>query len=352
MLKIRYMVLCIFLAFTSFSSINILAQSKLTEPELSQAASISQTIGLTKITIDYHRPLVRGRKIWDGLVPYGQIWRAGADENTTIEFSDAVKINGNNLSAGKYGLHMIPDLNEWVIIFSKDNAAWGSFFYDKSHDALRINVKPESNEFTEALTYSFENPKPGSVTAVLEWEKLKVQFNIEVDVNRVVVDNFKKELTGLEGFDPEAFLQAANYCLYKNYDLDQGLQWADRSINMKKGFANLYAKAEILNKMGKTGEGKKIKDEAMKMATEEDLNNLARQYFSNGEIESAIEIFNLNLKMHPKSLGAYLGLGSTYREALNYDMAIKSFEKAKELAPKQALKDRIQEIINGLKNIK
>ena len=121
---------------------------------------------------------------------------------------------------------------------------------------------------------------------------------------------------------------------------------------MKKGFANLYAKAEILNKTGKTEEGKKIKDEAMKMATEEDLNNLARQYFSNGEIESAIEIYNLNLKMHPESLSAYLGLGSTYREALNYQMAIKSFEKAKELAPKQALKDRIQKIIDSLKNIK
>src|SRR5216110_3189837 len=119
------------------------AQSDLKLPDVSQAAEVKQRIALTDITIKYHRPLVKGRKIWGGLVPYGKVWRAGANENTTIDFSDPVSVEGQPLAKGIYGLHLIPGENEWTVIFSKNSSSWGSFSYDKAEDALRVTVKPQ-----------------------------------------------------------------------------------------------------------------------------------------------------------------------------------------------------------------
>jgi tetratricopeptide (TPR) repeat protein len=330
-----------------FTSVD--AQPSLTQPDLSQKASITQTIGLTDITINYHRPLVKGRAVWGSLVPYKQVWRAGADENTTIEFSTAVKINGNDLPAGKYGLHTIPTDNEWTIIFSKDNSAWGSYFYDQSHDALRVQVKPEAAAFNEALTYSFDNPESSSVTASLYWEKIKVPIKVEVDVNKVVIENMSKELTGRAGFSAPAFLQAANYCLRNNIDLEQGLIWADKSISMNKNFGNVYTKSQLLEKTGKADEAKKLESEAMQMATENDLNSLGNQLVSSKSYDKAEDIFNTNLKSHPKSVQAYVGLANVYSNTGKKDMALKNYETAKELAMDQNTKDRIQKSIDDLK---
>jgi tetratricopeptide (TPR) repeat protein len=329
--------------------ISVNAQQSLSQPELSQKASVSQTIGFTDIKITYHRPLVKGRVIWGGLVPYNQVWRAGANENTTIEFSTPVKINGNDLPSGKYGLHMIPSEDEWTIIFSKDNAAWGSYFYDSTHDALRIMVKPETAAFNEALTFSFDNPQPASVTAALYWEKLMVPFKIDVDVNKVVVEKMTKDLTGQAGFQANAFLQAANFCLRNNYDLEQGLKWVDRSISMNKSFGNLYAKSQLLEKTGKTDEAKQLESDAMQMATENDLNSLGNQLTSQKEYDKAIEIFNTNLKSHPNSIRAYTGLANVYSAMGNKDLAVKNYEAAKNLAQDQKTKDNIQKSIDDLK---
>jgi hypothetical protein len=112
-------------------------------PRASQRAEVMQRVGITDITINYHRPLINGRKVWGGLVPYGQVWRAGANENTTIEFTDPVTIEGKPLARGIYGLHMIPNENEWTVIFSKAATSWGSFTYDEKEDALRVNIKPQ-----------------------------------------------------------------------------------------------------------------------------------------------------------------------------------------------------------------
>jgi tetratricopeptide (TPR) repeat protein len=336
-------------ALCCISFISVKAQQPLKQPDLSQKASVTQTIGFTNIKITYHRPLVKGRVIWGGLVPYNKVWRAGADENTTIAFSTPVKINGNELPAGKYGLHAIPSENEWTIIFSNDNAAWGSYFYDQSHDALRIQVKPEEAPFNEALTYSFDNPEPVSVTAALYWEKLKVPFKIEVDVNKTVVESMSRELTGHAGFQASAFLQAANYCIGNNYDLEQGLKWVDKSISMNKNFGNVYAKSRLLEKTGKADEAKQLESEAMQIATENDLNSLGSQLTSEKEYDKAIEIFNVNLKSHPNSLRAYTGLANIYSITGNKDLALKNYETAKNLAQDQNTKDGIQKSIDGLK---
>jgi hypothetical protein len=166
-------------------------------PRPSQHATVMQRVGVTDITINYHRPLVGGRKVWDALVPYGQVWRAGANENTTITFTDPVTIEGKPLDRGTYGLHMIPAADQWTLIFSKASTAWGSFTYKESEDALRVQVKPQTSEFREALSYDFDQVKPDSTVAVLRWEKIAVPFNIAVNLNDSVQSSLHKQLRGL-----------------------------------------------------------------------------------------------------------------------------------------------------------
>src|ERR1700685_1836562 len=140
-------------------------------PLQSQRAEVSQRIGITDITIEYHRPLVNDRKVWDGVVPYGKVWRAGANINTTIKFSDSVMIEGKPLDKGTYGLDMIPNADEWTIIFSKNSTSWGSFTYDPAEDALRVTVKPKPTDMHNALTYDFDELQPDS--AVIELQDRK-----------------------------------------------------------------------------------------------------------------------------------------------------------------------------------
>ena len=148
--------------------------TELNLPTLSQRAVVIQRIGLTDISIVYHEPYVGGREIWGKTVPYGKVWRAGANENTTITFADDVSVEGKPLPAGTYGLHLIPNPDHWTIIFSKNSTSWGSFSYDEKEDALRVDVTPHAAEFREALTYTFDDIKPDSAAATLRWDKLAV----------------------------------------------------------------------------------------------------------------------------------------------------------------------------------
>src|SRR5216110_3138568 len=142
---------------------SVSAQNDLNLPDVSQAAEVKQRVALTDIAVKYHRPLVNGRKIWGGLVPYGKVWRVGANENTTIEFSDPVSVDGKPLAKGIYGLHMIPNTDSWTAIFSKTNTGWGSYSYDQKDDALRVDVKPKTLlQSEEALEFEFEDLKPDS----------------------------------------------------------------------------------------------------------------------------------------------------------------------------------------------
>ena len=147
---------------------------------LSPKASVMQTVGFTDVTIDYSRPGVKGRTIWGALVPYNKVWRAGANEATTINFTTDVTIEGKNLPAGKYGFFTIPNKDSWTLIFNKVADQWGAFQYNEAEDALRITVKPESNNFQEWLAYTITKTGDKSAVVSLEWEKLKVPFKIEV----------------------------------------------------------------------------------------------------------------------------------------------------------------------------
>ena len=148
MYKLRLLLLpCVLLAAMLCGA----QSTQLDLPRPSQRAQITQRIGITDITITYHRPLVNGRKVWGGLVPYGEVWRAGANENTIITFPNDVTIEGKPLAAGTYGLHMIPNQDQWTIIFSKMHTAWGSFSYNEGEDALRVTVKPQTADMHNAL---------------------------------------------------------------------------------------------------------------------------------------------------------------------------------------------------------
>ena len=337
------------LAVVAFSPKEILSQPQLTLPQLSQKASVTQTIGLTDITIDYHRPLVKGRKIWGVLVPYNKVWRAGANENTTISFSDNVKINGMELPAGKYGFHTIPTENEWTIIFSKDNAAWGSYFYDPNHDALRIKVKPQTADFVEALTFTFTDPTANSVEVNLHWEKLNVPFKVEVDVHNVFLNSIRKELTGLAGFYWQPFTQAAAYCLRNDVSLDEGIKWIDKSIPINKNFSNMRVKSGLLSKLGKTEEADKIMDDAWKIATENEINAVGYQYLNAKNYDKAIETFKMNTEKHPDSWNVYDSLAEAYEKSGNKEMALENYEKALKMTDDQTQKDRINKTIQNLK---
>src|SRR5579863_116216 len=184
--------------------------TELNLPTLSQRASVTQRIGLTDITIAYHEPLVGGRELWGKTIPYGRVWRAGANENTTITFGDDVSVEGKPLPAGTYGLHTIPNADHWTIIFSKNSTSWGSFSYDEKEDALRVDVKPQPAEFREALTYTFDDVKPDSAAATLRWEKLAVPFRISADVNAVVLKSIHNQLRNIGGFTWAGYDEAAN----------------------------------------------------------------------------------------------------------------------------------------------
>ena len=145
-------------------------------PTLSQRSIVTQQIGLTDITVNYCRPLAGGRELFGKTIPYGQVWRAGANENTVISFTDDVSVEGKPLAAGTYGLHMIPAADQWTIIFSKNSTSWGSFTYDEKEDALRVTVKPQTADFEEALAYTFEDVKPDSTAVTLHWAKTSVPF--------------------------------------------------------------------------------------------------------------------------------------------------------------------------------
>src|ERR1700716_3385381 len=198
-------------------------------PRQSQHALLAQRIGITDITINYHRPLANSRQIWGKVVPYGQVWRAGANENTTIAFSDPVTIEGQPLDKGAYGLHMIPGESEWTVIFSKNSTSWGSFTYDQAEDALRIMVKPQTAEFHEALTYDFDDVSPDASVVTLRWEKVAVPFKVGVNTHEIVEQSLHNQLRGLAQYAWDGWDDAANYLLQEKIALEEALKYSEKS---------------------------------------------------------------------------------------------------------------------------
>jgi DUF2911 family protein/tetratricopeptide repeat protein len=325
-----------------------LAQAPLTLPQASPAATVTQTIGVTDIDITYHRPAVAGRKVWGGLVPYGDVWRAGANENTTIRFSSPVTIGGKALPAGTYGLHMIPGEKEWTVIFSNMSVAWGSFSYDAKEDAARVTAVPRAADFEERLSYRFENPTDSSVEVSMHWEKLAVPFRLEVDTPTVVVESLRAQLRGLSRFSWQGWNQAAGYCADHGINLDEALRWSDQSIRLGENFQNLRVKALLLEKKGDPKAAEALRAQAFKVASERDLNNYGYQLLSQRKYEEAISVFQRNTREHPQSWNVWDSLAEGYQNAGDKKSAIDSYAKALKMAPEDQ-KERLEKTISRLK---
>ncbi|MGH9501177.1 MAG: DUF2911 domain-containing protein [Terriglobales bacterium] len=300
------------------------AQSALLNlPRPSQHAVVSQRVGITDITISYHRPLVNKREIWGKLVPYGQVWRAGANENTTISFSDPVTIEGKPLAKGIYGLHMIPNENDWTVIFSNVHTAWGSFTYSEDTDALRVTVKPQPADFHEALTYDFSDVKADSAVATLAWEKLAVPFTISVNVHEIVQASLRNQLQGLAQYTWEGWDDAANYLLAEKYDLDEALKYEETSIGTEPRFDNLMTKSQILEAMGRKDDAETAKKLALARATAAQLYGYGRQLQLQGKQEQAFDLFRQAAKRDPNDWLAHDGSARIYSAQGDFANALK-----------------------------
>src|SRR5216684_2139752 len=321
--------------------------TELNIPRVSQRGTVSQRIGLTDITIMYHRPEVGGREIWGKTVPYGKVWRAGANENTTITFSDDVTVEGKALAAGTYGLHTIPDKEQWTIIFSKNSTSWGSFSYDEKEDALRVTAKPQAADFREALTYTFEEVKPDSAAATLRWEKLAVPFRVSVDVKAVALRSIKNELRSVGGFTWGGYDEAAQWCLDNNYNLEEALKWEDTSIQNEERFENLETKSRILEAMGKKEESAKALSTALDKATAAQLYFYARGFQRQGNAKRAFELFPLVPKKDANHWASHLALARISSNKGDFPTAAKEMTQAISGAP-EANKPFLQPLLKRL----
>ena len=283
----------VFFAVMSVICFSVSAFAQIVTPRVSPKTSVMQRIGVTDVTITYSRPGVKGRKIWGDplpeqaekvkgeatldnqnerpknavIVPYGHIWRAGADDATTFVVTDDVLINGQKLAAGSYSLHTIPNKDEWTIVFNGTANQWGSFNYDPAKDTLRVKVKPQTvAENQEWLAYIFEPTGDDSAQVNIRWEKISVPFTIKVpDVTATTVARIKRDVGNAKSDDWLTPMQAGNYFINNQDPADdaQGMAYLDQSIKVKETFRNLAAKANALYKLGKKEEAYAVAEQAI-----------------------------------------------------------------------------------------
>lgn len=318
-------------------------------PRVSQKQVLTQTLGVSEVSITYHRPLVNGRTIWGGLVPYDTVWRAGANDNTTISFSDPVKIEGEDLAAGTYGLHMLPGKDEWQIIFSTNYTSWGSFSYDEAEDALRVTVTPEAAPFQEVLEYRFDHLTLDGGVVVLHWEELEVPFEVEVDTDALVLAKIRRDLRSLPGFSWQGWNSAAAYCARNNINHEEALQWIDRALSMEENFANLQVKSQLLQQTGKTEESIAMAEKLLALANEPQTNLLGYQFMGRGDVDKAIEIFTKNTRDYPESWNVWDSLAEAQANKGMTAAAIANYKKALTMAPEDQ-HARIEQTIEGLES--
>jgi len=331
MLK-RYVLTIIAIAL--FSGTACFAQSALLDlPRDSQHSVVMQRIGITDITINYHRPLVKGRVIWGKVVPYGEVWRSGANENTTITFTDSVSIEGQSLPKGTYGLHMIPSESEWTVIFSKVHTAWGSFTYKQDYDALRVTVKPQPSDMHEALTYDFDDVKADSAVATLRWEKVGVPFKVAVNVHDIVQASLPNQLQGLAQYTWEGWDDAANYLLAQKYDLADALKYEETSIGTEPRFDNLMTKSQILDAMGRKQDAETAKNQALARATASQLYGYGRQLQGEGKQDQAFDLFRQAAKKDPSEWLVHDGTARIYSAQGDFNSALKEMKISQAGAP-------------------
>ena len=324
-----------------------------------QRAEVSQWIGLVKITIAYHSPKVHGRggqdrtgHIWGEFIPYGFFdegfgpsrstpWRAGANESTTITFSHDVKVEGKDLKAGTYALFLKLEKDApWTWIFSNHSTGWGSYQYDPKDDALRVGVNPQSAAYTEFLTYGFDERRPDSALAFLQWENKRIRFKIAApNVNELYVAQMRKELESWPGFNYQNWQAAAQFCADSQINLEEALTWAEKAITEpfrnaalgREEFSTLRTKAAVLEAMGRSAEADTVMDKAVRLPGTPSffIYQYCARLLANGRKERALETARLNQQQHPEEkFWTYLGLARAYTASGDKNNAIRNWEVA------------------------
>jgi tetratricopeptide (TPR) repeat protein len=320
-------------------------------PRASQRASVSQRIGITDITINYHRPLVNGRKVLGpgSPQPYGQVWRAGANENTTINFTSDVMVEGKALPRGVYGLHMIPGESDWTIIFSKNSTSWGSYTYDQAEDALRVTVKSHPAEMEEAMRYDIDDVKANEATVTLRWEKVAVPFHVSVDTNATVLASLHNQLRGRPKFEWAGWSEAAEYLLDNKMSADEALADANQSITVEDRFENEMDKARALDALNRAEDAKASRTRAMTLGTQQQVHSYGRQLQQQKKYDEALEIFRANIKKDPNSWVAHNELSRLAVAKGDYDTALKEMKLSQAGLP-EASRPQLDGIIKRLEN--
>ena len=328
-------------------------------------ASVSEQLGIVKIAISYSRPGVKGRegKIYNTPVAhYGFVdqghgtstaapWRAGANENTTMSFSHPVKIEGRDLAAGTYGFFIALGEDESTLIFSKIYTSWGSFYYDPAEDALRVPVKNKILDHSvEWLKYEFIEQADNAVTIAMSWERRMIAFRVEADTKGLQIAAFRNDLRTTRPYYD--FIQAANYCIQNNIELEQALAWMDRAIYFRvmgeKNFRTLSTKAAVLMKMNRIDDAKKVMEEAVPMGTTLDVHFYGRQLLSLKQVDEALKIFQINYDKNPNVFTTNVGMGRAYAAKGNYKKAITYMKAALSQAPDEFNKASVDGMIKKL----
>jgi hypothetical protein len=361
----RLLFISSFILFVS----SVFAQMDLPPSGGNPRATASEEVGITSITIKYSRPDVNKRegKIWgDGnLVTYGftspnlttnkntQPWRAGANENTTISFEHDVKVEGQPLKAGTYSLFMAMGADNVTIIFNTQTEAWGSFYYDEKYDALRVNVKPVIlDKSVEWLKYEFIEHKEKYCVIAIQWEKIAVPFKVEVDVENIVIARLREQLTSGKGFTPALELQAAQYCLNKNINLEEALQWSKRAIDGvggQKTYITLRNLATAYEKLTRVPEADSTMNEALQIATANQYTAYARQLITQKRADKSMEVVMASKKRYGDIYIVNLGLMMACSAKADYKNALKHADNAMAQATNDGAKKQLEGNIAKLK---
>lgn len=333
----------------------------ITQPRTpSPGATVTQTVGISTIAINYSRPSVKGREVYGKLVPYGwnkqgfgnnldAPWRAGANENTTITLSSQAKVEGKSVPAGTYGLFFVINQdNTGEVILSKDSRSWGSFWYVAANDQMRAPIKIRDGAHVETLTYDFINSDKNTTELVLNWEKKQFPVKIEFAVDDLVMANATEQLKGTVGFNWQGYASAANYALQNKTNTDQAMKWIDQAIQQNKSFGTLNIKAGLLALGGKTAEGEALMKDAVAVANENELNAYGYQLLGQGNHDKAIEMLTLNTQRFPASANTWDSLGEAYATKGDTKNAIKNFKKCLTLNPTAATKANSEKYLKQL----
>ena len=343
-----------------------------------QKASVTQFMGFVSATIAYSSPDVHSPKgenrtghIWGELVPYGaknlnfgsssaenpSPWRAGANENTTITFSENVLVEGTPIPAGTYGLFMEPGEEEWTIIFSKNSNSWGAYYYSKEEDQARVSVKSKESEFHEYLTYDFSERKLESCVAAMKWENIKVEFKISIpDVTNLYITRMRSDLRSDIGFQWNNWVEAANFCINHNTNLEEALDWATMALEGayvgEVNFTTLQTKGLVLLAMGNKEEAEKYILKAVNHPTASPgkVHQFGRGLIKKGNNELALNVFKANYKNSNGAWPTNVGLARGYSAVGDYKSAIRYTKRALKIVPDEENKNNLEKALMILKD--